>query len=663
MQHSIPPGSKTPGRMQDDDTTTSRRGAITYSNTRTVDDLTGLARQYRKIIEQLFPWTSLELLSDMTREQLVALILAGDPSELPQSPSPMSSSATPTRASSSQGDNLEMLQIIPPVESRNSYVSTDLINTISDDINALSLSPRQPSCYLGIASTSAVFKVIKSVDPTFRPPDEVQDKTSKSDLPPTSLVVATNVPHFHDPMNSHASGLPLINAFFDYVHQFTPLLDETEFRHTYLLGVRRDDRWLALLNTVFALGSISICGADRTCHSDFFQQAMAKLSLESLGDVHLETVQILALLAGHYLHFVSQPNLAYSLTGVAIRMATALGLHKDFSNHYGVANRRVQASSTSLALRQRIWWSLFIVDTWGCMTLGRPTFGRLGRAISVKLPKQVMGQNPLNTVSLIENVRFCKIATEIQDHLATNPTIPYDEIDRLDNQLTEWYEHIPLLLKAESPCDGSVMIAGTTLRWRFHNLRILLHRPTFLKFAIRKVPFRHLCDKDRSSIQKCRSTALETIQDIASTSVTNPTMGRAVVWWIFQASLVPLLGLFVADNTLPAEDPAGTPESCRAQVETVISTLLRMERWARTARRTSEVVSQILNAAPREPSRDETAENEHFPHGPLTESSLNLPDQSLWDSINWANDDEWSSAVFGFDNSLWPVGTDWPPPS
>lgn len=207
------------------------------------------------------------------------------------------------------------------------------------------------------------------------------------------------------------------------------------------------------------------------------------------------------------------------------------------------------------------------------------------------------------------------------------------------------------------------MIAGTTLRWRFHNLRILLHRPTFLRFAIRQVPFRHLCDKDRSSIQKCRSTALETIQDIASTSVTNPTMGRAVVWWIFQASLVPLLGLFLADNTLPAEDPAGTPESCRAQVKIAISTLLRMETWARTARRTSEVVSQILNAAPREPGRDETAENEHFPRGPLTESSLNLPDQSVWDSINWANDDEWSDAVFGFDNSLVPVGTDWPPPS
>lgn len=258
-----------------------------------MDDLTGIAGQYRKVMERLFPWTPLELLSDLTREQLVKLIFTGDPSERPLPLSPLPRSATTTQAGSSQGDNLEMLQLIPPVESRDSCGSTDLINTIPDDINALSLSPRQPSCYLGIASTSAVFKVIMLVDPTFHPPDRVQDETSKSGLPTISSVAATNMPHFHDPMNSHASGLPLINAFFDYVHHFTRLLDETEFRHTYLLGVRRDDRWLALLNTVFALGSISICGADLTCHSDFFQQAMARLSLESLGDVQLETVQTL----------------------------------------------------------------------------------------------------------------------------------------------------------------------------------------------------------------------------------------------------------------------------------------------------------------------------------------------------------------------------------
>jgi hypothetical protein len=138
-------------------------------------------------------------------------------------------------------------------------------------------------------------------------------------------------------------------------------------------------------------------------------------------------------------------------------------------------------------------------------------------------------------------------------------------------------------------------------------------------------------------------------------------MGRAVVWWIFQASLVPLLGLFLADNTLPVEDSAGTLESCRAQVEIVLSTLLRMETWARTARRTFEAVSQIFNAARPEPSRDETADNQHFP-GPLTGISLNLLDQNLWDSINWADDDEWCNAVFGSDNSLWSVGTDCPPP-
>lgn len=355
--------------------------------------MTDIAVQYRKIIERLFPSTPLELLFNLTREQLLDLIFAGGSSQPLRPPSPLTGGASHSQSDSPQVVNLETLQEIPLVESGDCYISTELSDTVSDDINALSLSPRQSSCYLGIASTSAVIRVIMLIDPTFHPPEHAQGET-KFYLPSRSSVVARKIPHFRDNNHCHASGLSLIDAFFNYVHQFTPLLDETQFRNTYLHGGRCDNRWLALLNTAFALGSISLCSADHTCHNKYFKQAMTSLNLESLGNVHLETVQTLALLAGHYLHFVSKPNLAYSLTGVAIRMATALGLHKEFSNSDNVANQRTPAGTSSEVLRKRVWWSLFIVDTWGCMTLGRPTFGRLGRAITVKIPipKHVEGQ-------------------------------------------------------------------------------------------------------------------------------------------------------------------------------------------------------------------------------------------------------------------------------
>lgn len=258
------------------------------------------------------------------------------------------------------------------------------------------------------------------------------------------------------------------------------------------------------------------------------------------------------------------------------------------------------------------------------------------------------------------------------------PTIPHHEINRFDSQLVSWYEQIPSLLKVEGSSHESAMIAGTTLRWRFQNLRILLHRPTLLKYAIRRVPYSSLSDDDLTSIRKCVSAAYDAIHDMADISVTNPTIGRAVVWWIFQASLVPLLVLYLGNN---AVDATGTLESCRTQVELVMTTLVRVETWARTAKRTLEVVSHIFKEAQHErrvnifkdPSASGTeadgnshsntshflaqgspqfprlsapmnetpaTDNQGFPHALLTGNLLAVPEQSLWEYINWGNGDE-----------------------
>jgi hypothetical protein len=362
-------------------------------NTRVVEKLNGIAVQYRALLERVFPSRPLESLFDLTREQLLELIFADDPSQRPRTSSSLSEIAAPTRdgatalPSSSLSNGLEALQLIPD---GNTCEARDPVDALTDDVNALSLSPGQTHTYLGVSSINAVFRVIMFIDPDFRPsPDRTQHGAHKvSENGSEELAACCGMFHLEEKhVHPHTAGLLLINAFFNYVHHpFTPLLDEAQFRYTYLHGGRHDPRWMALLNTVLALGSISVCNADPACHSAYFRKAMTFLTLETAGDVHLETVQMLALLAGHYLHFVSQPNLAYSLTGVAIRMATTLSLHKDALGDY-------QGEATAAtALRRCIWWSLFCMDTWCGMTLGRPTFGRLGTAITVRLPEHADGQ-------------------------------------------------------------------------------------------------------------------------------------------------------------------------------------------------------------------------------------------------------------------------------
>lgn len=169
----------------------------------------------------------------------------------------------------------------------------------------------------------------------------------------------------------------------------------------------------------------------------------------------------------------------------------------------------------------------------------------------------------------------------------------------LDNQLVEWYQNLPPLLKTHEPCPDTISTTRTIMRWRYQSQRILLHRPALLSYAMRRIPYVAIRSEERSAIEKCRAVADETIRDISSATRLNQMSGWNAVWFVFQAAMVPLLGLFIADNT--AIDANATVDACRTQVEIAMIALARMEAWSPTAKRTLEVVSRIFEASKRGP--------------------------------------------------------------
>lgn len=269
-------------------------------------------------------------------------------------------------------------------------LSSEVANTISDDVNALSLSTRGPSSYLGVSSINAVLKTIVWLDPgsaayfASTPPSgprrgSMADLSSSEtqswpghDLPSTPPQVHLQLPESQ-----------LLDAYFTYVQPLTPILDEQSFRDTYASGHRKDDRWYCLLNMVLAMGSICASTCDDISHKIYYSRCRAYLDLESLASLHLETVQTLGILGGWYLHYVAQPNLAYALMGAALRMAATMGLHREFADHPDTNNKQKMAT---LDLKRRVWWTLFLMDCYGGVTLGRPTMGRFSHSITVKLP-------------------------------------------------------------------------------------------------------------------------------------------------------------------------------------------------------------------------------------------------------------------------------------
>lgn len=669
---------------------------------RHVEKLSTTLDEYRCILGKLFPNIAPESLVNLPREKLLELVagssstasLAQAPGnqQAPQAASPATSASVEAHVSplSNEDDNLESLQSMPEELDDSRPSSTDLVEGVSDDVNALSLSARQPSSYLGVSSIQAVLKVIVWLDPgcatyfSRTPPTHPRDQVGlEYDMP-------SEWNHGEGALQSQHSIPPtemqMLDAYFLHFQAFAPLIDEQSFRETYMMGHRKDDHWLALLNIVLALGSVAASKPDDQTHQTYFLRCKSHLSLSSLGSSHLETIQALGLIGGWYCHYISQPNLAYSLMGAALRMAAGLGLHKEFAE-----SRQVPSPSklASMDLKRRVWWSLFCMDTWGGMTLGRPSMGRFGPNITVRPPNcrdkvrilihptiqkssltHMSQDNVLEILPLVENIRFAKIATQVQESLAAAPLVKHQEMSHADAQLLDWWENLPPVLKDHESCSESIRTVRTVMRWRYYNQRMLLYRPTLLSYAMRRVPYIALRAEERTAIEKCREVAEQSIQNIAATAQLNQLCGWNAVWWTFQASLVPLVGLFLNDPT--ADDPRASIESCQVQVEMALATLARMQTYGHTAKRSLDALARIYEASkrgqdipssssagslqsnvypagrdpgmmfsPPEPARMGMTLGENGLADPLATPFVDDSGQYLWEYLSWSDQNMW----------------------
>jgi hypothetical protein len=294
---------------------------------------------------------------------------------------------SPITSASDDDRSLANLEQIPSQDTEwdEERRNRDPIPAESDDVNALSLSVDRQSSYLGASSIKAALLVMLKVAPRLR-----------SVLAPTNggqrlFIAPSNHPtprpgaivRQSSRIQWSSEGQTLIDAYFNRVQIFVPMLDEPSFRADYLGGQRNDSPWLALLNMVFAMGSIAATKSDDHNHVNFYNRSKEHLGFDSFGSSHLETLQALALMGGYYLHYINRPNMANAITGAALRMACALGLHRESATD--VTN--LDGDSMQAEMRRRTWWSLFCLDTWASTTLGRPSLGRWGPAITIRPPE------------------------------------------------------------------------------------------------------------------------------------------------------------------------------------------------------------------------------------------------------------------------------------
>lgn len=199
----------------------------------------------------------------------------------------------------------------------------------------------------------------------------------------------------------------------------------------------------------------------------------------------------------------------------------------------------------------------------------------------------------MNIVPLIENTKFCKIATQVQDALAQTPLLRSDDLAILDGQLVEWYESLPWILRCMEPCPESIYTARCVMKWRYQNLRIVLYRPVLLNLANRGNQGISSSKEELAAIRTCRTIARETIEDISREWARNQMLGWNGVWFMYQASMIPLVSIFWESwNTSLIRE-------WQSQIEVVLEALELMADWSLAARRSREVVSKMYEASKR----------------------------------------------------------------
>lgn len=197
----------------------------------------------------------------------------------------------------------------------------------------------------------------------------------------------------------------------------------------------------------------------------------------------------------------------------------------------------------------------------------------------------------LKLLPLTHASTFCAIATKIQDRLVELPLLPHAETAAYDIQILKWHEELPSILSnQEEPCPEFLHRVRLIMKWRFQNIRIVLHRPVLLTTALRRCTWATLTAEEKTAVEKCRTVASTTIEEISRDCMPDLISGWNAVWFCFQACMVPLVSLF-SDASQPEE-----VEKWKASIETALDFFDRVRDWSIAAKRSADAVARLYAA-------------------------------------------------------------------
>ncbi|KAL1867532.1 hypothetical protein VTK73DRAFT_4135 [Phialemonium thermophilum] len=210
-----------------------------------------------------------------------------------------------------------------------------------------------------------------------------------------------------------------VEAYFDKVHPYFPVVDEADFRARY--ADPHNQPPLLLLHSVLLVGAhvSSHEKARQARHmvkAVLFRRAKCVFDMRHEND-RLHLVQAALLFTWHLQNGdTASCNSSYWL-GVACRIAFGIGLHRDLNNRDPSAPERMPMQDRRAW--RRTWWTLFQAEVMSALEHGRPSAIRAEdfdqEPLCVDDFREVSGEvNPrVNFEYCIKNAELCQIALDV----------------------------------------------------------------------------------------------------------------------------------------------------------------------------------------------------------------------------------------------------------
>ncbi|KFY95226.1 hypothetical protein V500_02903 [Pseudogymnoascus sp. VKM F-4518 (FW-2643)] len=195
--------------------------------------------------------------------------------------------------------------------------------------------------------------------------------------------------------------------------------------------------------------------------------------LELMDERSLASLQT-CLLLGTYHVYHGRPNASLALLGATIKIAQAMGLHRE----------SVRSGSDENEERKRVWWTIYTWDRFASITYGRP-LGINDSDCNVSLPADINEWARPQTANQ-QGVLICFSTYQSQlrkERFTARYTALMEDVSR---RLTNWCDQLPTSLQFNFDCDIPLEASleqkvyrrqALALQLTYDNILIILHRP------------------------------------------------------------------------------------------------------------------------------------------------------------------------------------------